>query len=65
MLADVAMHVDQHRNLAVGAAYGTAKAGVGIAGIGSFRPELIMKVGVDDSVHDHAVHTLTRHSSRH
>ncbi|KAI9208241.1 V-type ATPase [Polychytrium aggregatum] len=28
---------------AVGAAYGTAKAGVGIAGIGTFRPDLVMK----------------------
>jgi len=27
----------------VGAAYGTAKAGIGIAGLGTFRPELIMK----------------------
>jgi hypothetical protein len=27
-----------------GAAYGTAKAGIGIAGVGTFRPELIMKV---------------------
>ncbi|KAI9599032.1 V-type ATPase [Syncephalis fuscata] len=27
----------------VGAAYGTAKAGIGIAGMGTFRPELIMK----------------------
>lgn len=27
----------------IGAAYGTAKAGVGIAGMGTFRPELIMK----------------------
>ncbi|KAF9267436.1 V-type ATPase [Marasmius fiardii PR-910] len=27
----------------VGAAYGTAKAGIGIAGIGTFKPELIMK----------------------
>ncbi|KAK9712596.1 v-type proton ATPase 16 kDa proteolipid subunit 2 [Basidiobolus ranarum] len=26
-----------------GAAYGTAKAGMGIAGMGTFRPELIMK----------------------
>ncbi|KAJ5609610.1 Vacuolar ATPase proteolipid subunit c [Penicillium herquei] len=26
-----------------GAAYGTAKAGVGIAGVGSYRPDLIMK----------------------
>ncbi|KAG6910672.1 hypothetical protein DXG01_008716 [Tephrocybe rancida] len=28
----------------VGAAFGTAKAGIGIAGLGSFKPELIMKV---------------------
>ncbi|KAK7056817.1 v-type proton ATPase 16 kDa proteolipid subunit 2 [Paramarasmius palmivorus] len=27
----------------IGAAYGTAKAGIGIAGLGSFKPELIMK----------------------
>ncbi|KIJ54703.1 hypothetical protein M422DRAFT_73582 [Sphaerobolus stellatus SS14] len=27
----------------VGAAYGTAKAGIGISGLGQFRPELIMK----------------------
>ncbi|MCJ1399767.1 v-type proton ATPase 16 kDa proteolipid subunit 2 [Xylographa trunciseda] len=26
-----------------GAAYGTAKAGIGIAGVGTFRPDLIMK----------------------
>ena len=30
--------------IAVGAAYGTSKAGIGIAGLGSFRPDLIMKV---------------------
>ena len=30
--------------LAVGAAYGTSKAGIGIAGLGQFKPELIMKV---------------------
>ena len=29
---------------AIGAAYGTAKAGIGIAGLGTFKPELIMKV---------------------
>ncbi|CAG8825559.1 19199_t:CDS:2, partial [Cetraspora pellucida] len=28
----------------IGAAYGTAKVGIGIAGAGTFRPELIMKV---------------------
>ncbi|KAJ3101534.1 v-type proton ATPase 16 kDa proteolipid subunit 2 [Phlyctochytrium planicorne] len=27
----------------LGAAYGTAKSGIGIAGIGAFRPELMMK----------------------
>ncbi|RSH86736.1 v-type proton ATPase 16 kDa proteolipid subunit 2 [Apiotrichum porosum] len=27
----------------IGAAYGTSKAGIGIAGIGTFKPELIMK----------------------
>jgi hypothetical protein len=30
--------------VAVGAAFGTSKAGIGIAGIGTFKPELIMKV---------------------
>jgi hypothetical protein len=30
---------------AVGAAYGTAKAGIGITGMGTQRPDLIMKVG--------------------
>ena len=29
--------------VALGAAYGTAKSGIGIAGIGPFRPDLIMK----------------------
>lgn len=28
----------------LGAAYGTAKSGIGIAGVGTFRPDLIMKV---------------------
>ena len=27
-----------------GAAYGTAKSGIGIAGVGTYRPDLIMKV---------------------
>ena len=31
-------------SLAVGAAYGTSKSGIGIAGLGQFKPELIMKV---------------------
>lgn len=30
--------------LGLGAAYGTAKSGIGIAGVGTFRPDLIMKV---------------------
>lgn len=30
--------------VAVGAAYGTAKAGIGIAGLGGFKPDLVMKV---------------------
>jgi hypothetical protein len=30
--------------IAVGAAYGTAKSGIGIAGLGGFKPELIMRV---------------------
>ena len=29
----------------MGAAYGTMKSGIGIAGVGSYRPDLIMKVG--------------------
>lgn len=31
-------------DIAIGAAYGTAKSGIGIAGVGTFRPDLIMKV---------------------
>lgn len=31
----------------MGAAYGTAKSGIGIAGVGTFRSDLIMKVGID------------------
>ncbi|THD00499.1 hypothetical protein EYZ11_000063 [Aspergillus tanneri] len=27
----------------LGAAYGTAKAGIAISGVGTFRPDLIMK----------------------
>lgn len=34
---------------AVGAAYGTAKSGIGIAGVGTFRPDLIMKVRNESS----------------
>ena len=35
---------DGARFAGAGAAYGTAKAGIGIAGVGTFRPDLIMKV---------------------
>jgi V-type H+-transporting ATPase proteolipid subunit len=39
------MNTNYHLHvLAIGAAYGTSKAGIGIAGIGSFKPELVMKV---------------------
>lgn len=31
-------------NIALGAAYGTAKSGIGIAGVGQFNQALIMKV---------------------
>ena len=30
----------------LGAAYGTAKSGIGISGVGTYRPDLIMKVWV-------------------
>ena len=36
------MCVDEE--IAIGSAYGTGKAGIGIAGLGTFRPELVMKV---------------------
>lgn len=35
--------------LAAGAAIGTSKAGIGIAGLGTFKPELIMRVSADSS----------------
>lgn len=35
---------DENVSTAVGAAFGTSKAGIGIAGLGTFKPELIMKV---------------------
>jgi len=37
-------HVTDMSNTGIGAAFGTAKSGIGIAGVGTFRPELIMKV---------------------
>ncbi|POR39288.1 V-type proton ATPase proteolipid subunit [Tolypocladium paradoxum] len=41
---------------AIGAAYGTAKSGIGIAGVGTFRPDLIMKVMLE-------IHTPTKPTS--
>ena len=35
--------------VSVGAAFGTAKSGIGIAGLGTFKPELIMKVRMGTS----------------
>jgi V-type H+-transporting ATPase 16kDa proteolipid subunit len=37
-------------DIAIGAAFGTGKAGIGIAGLGSFRPELVMKVSLNTQV---------------
>lgn len=45
-LIEVTRHVIKHFNLmfsALGAAYGTAKSGTGIAAMSVMRPELIMK----------------------
>jgi F0F1-type ATP synthase membrane subunit c/vacuolar-type H+-ATPase subunit K len=38
-------------SIAIGAAFGTGKAGIGIAGLGSFRPELVMKVSPHIHIH--------------
>merc|ERR1712000_197028 len=35
----------------IGAAYGTAKSGIGIAGVGTFRPDLIMKCLIPGFMH--------------
>jgi hypothetical protein len=45
----------------VGAAYGTAKSGIGIANVGVFRPDLIMKVshGLPISPHASITHART------
>lgn len=37
-------HYTDNHLTGLGAAYGTAKSGIGIAGVGTFRPDLIMKV---------------------
>lgn len=41
-------------NTGIGAAYGTAKSGIGIAGVGTFRGDLIMKV----RYHSFPIHPL-------
>ena len=38
------MRKDSNNGKAIGAAYGTAKSGIGISGVGTFRPDLIMRV---------------------
>lgn len=38
------IHVETKTSAGMGAAYGTAKSGIGIANVGVFRPDLIMKV---------------------
>jgi V-type H+-transporting ATPase proteolipid subunit len=45
--------------LAVGAAFGTSKAGIGIAGLGQFKPELIMKVRYPPRAIFYRVYLLT------
>ena len=52
----------------MGAAYGTAKSGIGIAGVGTFRPDLIMKVHnkvVDVDEHTADCYFPVSHSSGH
>ena len=43
MLFRVVIYCLHIRLIGAGAAYGTAKSGIGIAGVGTFRPDLIMK----------------------
>ena len=43
--------------IAMGAAFGTSKAGIGIAGLGSFKPERIMKASLTIPLH-HLVRAL-------
>lgn len=42
--------------IGAGAAYGTAKAGIGIAGVGTFRPDLIMKASQAARVRSQSLH---------
>lgn len=41
------MRPTTYTSIGIGAAFGTAKSGIGIAGVGTFRPDLIMKVKKD------------------
>jgi V-type H+-transporting ATPase 16kDa proteolipid subunit len=43
----------------LGAAYGTAKSGIGIAGVGTYRADLIMKVPKFHLAHAYHVHAVT------
>lgn len=49
----------------MGAAFGTAKAGIGIAGIGSYRPDLIMKVRLRNSAQVRVLMHTVPDSHRH
>ena len=48
---------------ALGAAYGTAKSGIGIAGVGTFRPDLIMKARPPAVKEARSSLTDTRHNT--
>ena len=43
-MSETSIHSSILIETGAGAAYGTAKSGIGIAGVGIFRPDLIMKV---------------------
>ena len=47
----------------MGAAYGTAKAGIGIAGVGTFRSDLIMKVQASQISGPPRLHSLMANSA--
>jgi hypothetical protein len=49
-------------NSGAGAAYGTAKSGIGIAGVGTYRPDLIMKVALRTLLLRSSVDPLRSHS---
>jgi hypothetical protein len=48
----------------IGAAYGTAKSGIGIAGVGTYRPDLIMKVhrpSLNPPIPSHTTTSISSH----